>query len=293
MNLYDMRRSSTTFNIGPIELQWSKTVGLWKTWTTRRNLGMNPKVALTGLLTSLGVHMLNIVSGQNYGHEGLVAFKEVLQNVGIKNLCGAKYLGNPLSKDAMMLMTEHYGIAGQAERKWEGTNRNRFIQVAYKNSIFGMLSIADFLSKTIIMTSILMNHHYVDGKFVSKDDIRNSRHLYNSKEEFNAAMNEWRKGPSLYSLLKEKNGRLHIDENYRNAFEQTDDVIKNRVQKTAEYADGMATDLQRAAITQSVVGALVLIHKQYLPLIIQRYFGKRVYDYDRHQWTNGVFRTFF
>jgi hypothetical protein len=41
------------------------------------------------------------------------------------------------------------------------------------------------------------------------------------------------------------------------------------------------------------LGALVLIHKQYLPLIIQRYFGKRVYDYDTHQYKNGIFRTLF
>ena len=74
-------------------------------------------------------------------------------------------------------------------------------------------------------------------------------------------MREWKNGPSLYSLLKAKNHRLSIDDKYKSAFEATDDVIKDRVQKTTEYADGMATDLQRAAITQSILGALVLIHK--------------------------------
>jgi hypothetical protein len=138
-----------------------------------------------------------------------------------------------------------------------------------------------------------MNHHYVDGKFLSREDIRNSRYLYNSKKEFKEAMDKWKAGPNLYSLLKAKNHRLTIDDKYKVAFESTDAVIKDRVQKTTEYADGMATDLQRAAITQSVLGALVLIHKQYLPLIIQRYFGKRVYDYDTHQYKNGVFRTLF
>jgi hypothetical protein len=81
MNLYDMRRSSTTFNLGPVELQWSKTVSLWKTWTTRRNLGMNPKVAITGFLTTIGTHILSTISGQNYGHEGYVAFVEVIRRL--------------------------------------------------------------------------------------------------------------------------------------------------------------------------------------------------------------------
>lgn len=292
MNLYDMRRSSTSFNLGPIELQWSKTVSLWKTWTTRRNIGMNPKVALTGFLTTMGTHILGTISGQNYGREGAVAFLEVIRRL-VQSLLGARYISNPLSNDDMMLMAEHYNIANQAERKWEGTNRNKIIQAAYKNTIFGFLSTVDFISKSIIMTSILMNHHYVDGKFLSREDIRNSRYLYSSKEDFEKAMGAWKKGPSLYSLLKAKNHRLFIDNEYKAAFEATDDVIKDRVQKTAEYADGMATDLQRAAVTQSIVGALVLIHKQYLPLIIQRYFGKRVYDYDTHQYKNGVFRTLF
>ena len=183
MNLYDMRRSSTTFNVGPIELQWSKTVSLWKTWTTRRNLGMNPKVALTGFLTTMGTHIIGTISGQNYGHEGYLAFVEVIRRL-FQNVLGARYLGNPLSNDDMMLMAEHYNIAGQAERKWEGTNRNRIVQAAYKNSVFGFLSTVDFWSKSIIMVSILMNHHYVDGKFLSREDIRNSRYLYTSKKVF-------------------------------------------------------------------------------------------------------------
>lgn len=315
MNLYDVKRKSTAFKVGPVEVQWSKTVGLWKTWTTRRNLGMNPKVALTGFLTTMGTHILETITGQHYGREGYVAFVEAIRRL-FQSVFGARYLGNPLSNDDMIVMAEHYKIASQAERKFEGTNRNRFINAAYKHSVFGFLSTVDFWSKNIIMTSILMNHHYIDGKFLSREDMRNQRYLYNSKKEFNEAMKEWRRGPNLYSLLKAKGHRLTVDDksnqsiidkynsnlkssrkitlqDLNNAFQATDEVIKDRVLKTAEYADGMATPLQKAAVSQSIVGALILIHKQYLPLIVQRYFGKRVYDYDTHQYKNGIFRTFF
>lgn len=292
MNLYDMRRSHSSFKIGPIELQWSKTVSLWKTWTTRRNLGLNPKVALTGFLTTIGTHILESITGQHYGHEGVLAFGEAIRRL-FQSFIGARYLGNPLSNDDMMVMAETFDIASQAERKWEGTHRNRLVQAAYKHSVFGFLSTIDFWSKSIIMVSILMNHHYVDGKFLSREDIRNSRYLYSSKKDFDKALSDWSKGPSLYKLLHSKNHRLTIDSKYKQAFDSAFDVIKDRIQKTTEYADGMATDLQRAAITQSVIGALVLIHKQYLPLIVQRYFGKRVYDYDTHQYKNGIFRELF
>lgn len=315
MNLYDVKRNSTSFKVGPIEIQWSKTVGLWKTWTTRRNLGLNPKVALTGFLTTMGTHILETITGQHYGREGYMAFGEAIRRL-FQSVLGARYLGNSLSNDDMIVMTEHYKIASQAERKFEGTNRNRLLNIVDKHGVFGSLSTVDFWSKSIIMTSILMNHHYIDGKFLSREDMRNQRYLYNSKEEFNAAMKEWRRGPNLYSLLKAKEHRLTVNDksnqsiidkynanltssrritlqDLNNAFEATDEVIKDRVLKTAEYADGMATPLQRAAVSQSIIGALILIHKQYLPLILQRYFGKRVYDYDTHQYKNGVFRTFF
>ena len=292
MNLYDMKRTRVVKNIGPIELQWSKTASLWKNWTTRRNLGLNPKVALTGFLTTMGVHLLQSITGQQYGFlTGLTSWFEVLGRIG-KNLCGARYIGNYLSKDKLTLCAEWYNVASQFERKHEGTNRNRLLNIIDRHSVFGMLSSIDFISKAIIMVSILKDHHLVDGEFVSKDDIRLNRYQY-SKEEFKSKIKQWEKGESLYSVIKGGDTKIKVDEKYKEAFEKSDFKIKDRVQKLTEYADGMATDLQRASITQSIIGSFILIHRQYLPLIVQRYFGKMVYDYDTEQMKNGVFRTLF
>jgi len=52
----------------------------------------------------------------------------------------------------------------------------------------------------------------------------------------------------------------------------------------------MATNEQKAAITQNAIGALALIHRQYLPLTIQERFGDVVYDYDTQMYKNGHFR---
>jgi len=154
-----------------------------------------------------------------------------------------------LSNDDMMVMAEWAGISDQAERKFEGTNQNWILRAIGKHNIFGFMSTADFWTKTQIMTAILMNHHYVDGKFLSQDDLRSSRYKFDSKEEFKKAMKEWKKAPNLYSLLKAEGGELTIDPKYKQAFELCQHVIKDRIQKTAEYADGMATPEQKAAIS--------------------------------------------
>jgi hypothetical protein len=54
----------------------------------------------------------------------------------------------------------------------------------------------------------------------------------------------------------------------------------------------MATAAQKAAITQSWVGALILIHRQYLPLMLQERFSDPVYDYDMEMYKNGQFKIF-
>jgi len=46
-------------------------------------------------------------------------------------------------------------------------------------------------------------------------------------------------------------------------------MIYHRINKTAENADGMATETQKAAITTNFFGAAILTHRQYLPLMIQ------------------------
>lgn len=52
----------------------------------------------------------------------------------------------------------------------------------------------------------------------------------------------------------------------------------------------MATEEQKAMITRGIIGSAILIHRQYLPLMVQERFGHSVYDYDTQQMKNGQFR---
>ena len=46
-------------------------------------------------------------------------------------------------------------------------------------------------------------------------------------------------------------------------------------------------------MTRNFVGAFVLIHRQYIPLMLQQTWGARVYDYDAQEYKNHQFRTMF
>jgi len=142
---------------------------------------------------------------------------------------------------------------------------------------FGMLSYVDYITKVIIAGSVMDNYHKVGNSYVSEDELKNERYKY-SKEDFEKLMDSYKSGSSLlHDLTVSEDHRLVFPNEYS---EHVDKVLTNKVQKIAELADGMATPLQRAAITKSWIGCFVMIHKQFLPLILQRAFGKRVYDYD-------------
>lgn len=81
--------------------------------------------------------------------------------------------------------------------------------------------------------------------------------------------------------------KLHVKEEYREAWEQIKHVAANKAIKNAEQADGMATRMQKAMMTRNFIGAFVLIHRQYIPLMLQQTFGKRVYDYDAQEYKGG------
>lgn len=284
MNLYNVR--SDTKKIGNLNL--GKTAQNFSRLTQALNLGMSPAVALTGFFTAQYVHLINaIVGDRGYGmNEWSQATTEVIGHY-IRTYGGVQMASNQLSNDKTMLLAEHFNVANQLTRKFKNSNRNRFIRFL-DNWCFGGLTAVDFATKSTIMTTILMSHRYFRGKFLSKEDILNM--LESSTEEGKQKLlEEWNRGKVLYSIFEAKNGKLEIDKSYEEAYNSVKNMIYHRINKTAENADGMATETQKAAITTNFFGAAILTHRQYLPLMIQQRFLPMVYDFDTQMYVNGQY----
>lgn len=122
------------------------------------------------------------------------------------------------------------------------------------------------------------------------------RRVKNGEKWFNNAMNKYNKNKSLWDLIDTSTGQIKIigdNQDYKAAYKKSEFKIKNRCVKYAEEADGMATPLQRALLVRSWAGVLVMLHRQYFPLLLDKYFGKRVYDYDMQEYKNGLHRNIF
>lgn len=279
------------YRLGNYEI--STTLKTLKQYTTAVNLGLNPKVAAVGFMTSMWTHLINAVTGQKYSKKSAgEAFLEVLYRVG-KNLAGIAYVANPNSNDKMMLLMEEFDVSNQGENKAKHTNRRRLIRGFFGNLTFGFLSSFDFIAKSNIMVATLKEHRYVDGQFVTRDDIEDMR-VDIGEEEYNRKLKAYLSSKkNAYNVAFGKDNKLQIDKAYEDAWKNQRNLFMSRVNKYAEDADGMATPLQKALMTQNFVGMLFLIHRQYLGLMLQQRYGQRVYDYDTRQYKNAIFRTFF
>lgn len=296
MNLYDKARLKFNLNKGGININFDKTLQLSRRYITARNLGLNPKVAVVGFLTTMYNHIVYTLTGQRYStKETLASMLDIASRTLFKHLLGARTIANPYTKDKMLVIMSNFGMANQWDNTISHTNRNRFIQGAFKQSIYGFMSTADILSKQQIIQSTIRAHHYVNGEFLTKYDIK-MRRVKNGEEWFNNAMSQYNKNKSLWDLIDTSTGEIKIigdNSDYKAAYKKSEFKIKNRCVKYAEEADGMATPLQRSLLVRSWAGVLVMLHRQYFPLLLDKYFGKRVYDYDMQEYKNGLHRNIF
>lgn len=301
-DLYDMQR--VPFGDNWFGRDISKVLGLIKRFTTARNLGMNPKVAVVGFLTTTFTHIINGLVGYKYSSGDMFKAGLITLNEFGTNLFGANFIGNRLTKNKLMLLMEMMDMSSQSDRKTEHANRNRVLQMLYKNSTFGLLSAADIMSKSTIMVATLLSYRLVNGQFMTKHMIEESRADL-GEEKYKELMKEFKKSKTnAYNIFEgdskiwkgnvnSNDTKLHVKEEYREAWEQIKHVAANKAIKNAEQADGMATRMQKAMMTRNFIGAFVLIHRQYIPLMLQQTFGKRVYDYDAQEYKGGQFRTLF
>jgi len=189
MNLYDIRKKTLFgFNIGNKRFETAKFLSTVRRYTTANNLGANPKVAVVGLLTSTFAHIINSIVGEKYtGWNATQAAGTVFYHIA-KNLFGANYVGNQITNDKLLLIHRKYNMMGAQEHSYSHTNRNknvfgRIVQGIYEHSIYGLMSSLDFLIKSQIALSVLYSYRFVDGEFVTKNDIKNNRWMHGETKE--------------------------------------------------------------------------------------------------------------
>jgi len=116
------------------------------------------------------------------------------------------------------------------------------------------MSACDIYSKATIAVATLLSYRYVDGKFMTKHMIEETRYTV-GEEEYKRLMKEFKKSKvNAYNIfegdskawkasINSNDTKLKVKDEYKAAWEKIKFTAANKALKNAEQADGMATRL--------------------------------------------------
>lgn len=320
MNLYDIKSQTVTISYGnnksgklfgivpykgsifnlinydiskPREINVTKMLAILRTLGTVRNLALNLWCALTGGFTALYSHTVNLLVQRYYNPvDAAYALKDMLSDL-LLNAPGKT--GVTTYVPFMTKCMEYFEVG--AEMQPNPTNQNRLLSMTSKHWGFGMYTLQDHFVKGQILGSIMHNYKLVideDGnrQFMSREKYKQKHNL---KVFRPGDILDWNFGDKLTfrDAIEFVGGEMVAkDPANQSAVDAIKDEIGYLARSLSQSADGQLTNLQRSVIFANAAGQFVMMHRQYLPVILQeRFLMSRQLDYQTRRYKEAVFQT--
>lgn len=284
MNVYDVKLNAITVAIGKREYNVTKLLNSLRVFGTLRNLGLNYACAFTGFFTALHSHLVNAITGRYYDFEDAVhGFTDMIYDLfryGIN-------AGNKNYKSEQMALMDYFEVGSTIESLYRRTNINRALNVLQNDWAFHAYSASDYFIKGQVLNSVMYNYRNVNGTFMSKEQ------YFSKFGRTEDTIDNWKKYKTFKGSIKFVGGRiLAKDTKDQKAVRSIEHTIGNTAKNIAASADGMLTSLQRAQFTTNVFGAMCMMHRQYIPILMQeRWTMEKQWDYTSQRYVEGLMRT--
>lgn len=284
MNLYDVKVNALSFNVANREISLTKLLNSIRIYGTTRNLGLNFACAFTGFFTAMHAHLVNLMVGRYYNwNDALHAFKDLVFDLFKHGLS----VGSRTYTSEQMAYMDYFQVGGTLDKLYKNTNRPRAINILTDNWAFGIYSASDYIVKGLILNSVMYNYRYIDGQFMHQEQ------FFDKYGRNDATKKRWNKAKSFKALTKFSAGRIvATDKIYQDAVDKSKFNIGNTARKLSGSADGQLSELQKTQLSANVFGALCMMHRQYIPIILQESFTMdRQWDYQTQRYTEAVLKT--
>lgn len=279
MQLYDRMNSLMKLEMFGKEINITKLVNTFRTIGTYVNLAANWAVAATGGLTGAYNMLVQSIVGRYYDwndtRNAMRFFVTDMFWQGIRNI------GNRNYKSKQWALMDEAEVGSELRSRWQNSNHYGPLMTILRKLGFWGMSVVDYCVKGQILDAVMYNHKYVNGEFICKEDYLDK---YGDNEQ---TRYKWHKYKSAMDCIEYKNGKLRtIDQSMQEAWDKSKHKIYNIARAISSSADGQLTPLQKAQFTQNAFGGLVMMHRQYIPVVLsERYFMQYQYDpnLDRHR----------
>lgn len=318
MNLYDIRTQDISFRYGDNpkgkalglvpykgsifgisydiskqrDINVTKMLSILKMLGTLRNLGLNLACALTGAYTALHQHIVNSLISRYYNP--IDATAALFDITADSFFAMANVLGVTRKQTFISQAMELFEIG--AEMEPNPTNRPALLNTISKHWAFGPYSLMDHVVKGQILSSVMHNFKLVeeDGQkvFMSREDYKKKHNLptYAPGDYL-----DWNLGNKLSfrDAVHFVGGRMVAkDKANQKAVDEAMEKIAYLARTLAQSADGQLTSLQKPVLLSNWAGQFVMMHRQYLPVILQeRWLMSKQWDYQAQRYKEGVFKT--
>lgn len=298
MNIYDIKTKSATvdikerdvdifgfkMHIQPRKVNFTKVMLGLKAIGTTVNLGLNLICAFTGFITATMAHLVNSFTGRYYDFYDMCSAVKSLNVDTFKNITN---IFSPYTKSKQMKLMEYFQVG--SELSTSNLNQIAIQSQLARNWAFGIYSVSDYFVKGAILNSVMYNFKYVNGEFLNKEEFKNK---YKDDE---VMLRQWRSFRSAYDLVEYKDYTIKAkDQKHQKAWEAKRDVIGSTARNLAQSADGQLTPLQKTMLSSNIIGSLLMMHRQFMPIILQeRWVQNRQWDYGSQRYKEALFRVPF
>ena len=285
MHIYGMQSKAIKWKLFNREVDITKTVKLLGSFATAVNLMLNWAVAATGLLTSGYQMLVQTVVGRYYDwNDTINAMRFFVTDMfwtGVRNI------GNRHYKSKQWALMDLFGIGSELNTLWKNSNHNGFVSALVRRLGWWGMTISDYCTKGQILDAILFNFKYVNGEFICKED------YFDKYGRTDKTKSKWRTYKSAMDSIEFKNGKITtVDPTMQTAWEKAMPVIGDTARSLAYASDGQLTPLQKAQFTMNAFGGLVMMHRQYLPVVLsERFTLEYQYDPNLRRYREAVLQT--
>lgn len=285
MQLYDRKNTMLKYEAFGKVINITKLVNTFKTIGTYVNLAGNWAVAATGGVTSAYQMLVQTMVGRYYDWDD--TRRALTYFVTTSFWDGVRNIGNRNYKSKQLALMDEAEIGSELRSRWQNSNHYGPLMTLLRKLGFWGMSVNDYCVKGQILDAIMFNHKYVNGEFICKEDYLDK---YGNDS---ISRHKWRSYKSAMDCIEFKNGKLQtIDKSMQNAWEKAKPRIYNTARALASSADGQLTPLQKAQFTQNAFGGLVMMHRQYIPVVLsERFFMSYQYDPNLDRFREAIVST--
>lgn len=284
MNLYGVNTKRFTITVKNREVDLTKIMLALKTVGTTINLGLNFICAFTGFFTALHSGLVEAVSGRYYDfNDAMYGFKDLICDL-LRHGISA---GRRSYKSQQMAYMDYFEVGSTTDSIFNNSNRPQFINFITRHWAFGSYSMFDYLIKGTVLNSVMYNYRLINGEFINKEQYLAK---YGDNDQ---TRDKWRAATTFKGATQIAAGKLQaLDSKNQAAVDKVKAIIGDTARSLAAQADGQLTSLQKAQFQSNVIGALCMMHRNYIPGIIQnKWTMTRQWDYTTHRWNEAMVLT--